>query len=61
MLDSFREFLANFFSSVWSIFTNTPVPGTELNFAQLWVGLLVSAFIIAFIKNIIGIGKDSKE
>lgn len=50
MLDSFREFLATFFSSVWSIFTNTPVPGTDLNFAQLWVGILISAFIIAFIK-----------
>lgn len=61
MLDSLKDFLNEFFGSVWSIFTNIPVPGTSLNFAQLWVGIFFSIFIINFIKGIIGIGSDSKK
>lgn len=61
MLDDMKNALGTFFSSVWSIFTNCQVPGTNLNFAQIWVGILASGFIIWFIRSIIGINKEEKK
>lgn len=41
--------LAEFFSMIWSIFTSTPVPGTNLTFAKLWIGIFCISLCTYFL------------
>ena len=48
--------LTQFFSDIWSIFTSIPVPGTTINFAQLWTGALFALVVVGFLKSVLGNG-----
>lgn len=58
MTDEALEVLTSVFSDVWSVFTNITVPGTNLNFANLWVGVLFAWAIVSFIEKVIDIRGD---
>ena len=49
MTPEVKEVLTEFFASIWSIFTQTPVPGTSLTFAELWIGLFATSVFVAFL------------
>lgn len=52
------EVLTSIFTDIWTIFTNIQVPGTNLNFANLWVGVLFAWAIVKFIEKILDITGD---
>lgn len=49
MSPEIKEALTSFFAMIWDIFVKTPVPGTSLTFASLWVGLFCASVFIAFL------------
>lgn len=48
----FTTFLAN----VWELFTSTPVPGLNLTFGQMWLGIFVVGVSIMILRPLLGIG-----
>ena len=50
--------ISSLFTDIWSIFTSITVPGTNLTFANLWVGVLFAWAIVAFIEKVLGISGD---
>lgn len=58
MTEEALEVLTSVFSDVWSVFTNITVPGTNMNFANLWVGVMFAWAIVKFIEKIIDITGD---
>lgn len=56
MTQETMEGLATFFADIWSIFTSIPVPGTNLNFGQLWTGALFALAIVGFLRSVLGNG-----
>lgn len=53
------ELVKQFLASTWELFQNTPVPGLNLNFAQLWLGIFVVGVSIMILRPLLGIGFGS--
>lgn len=49
-------FLKEFFNDIWHIFVSTPIPGTNMNCANLLVGIFGISVIITFIKKVLDSG-----
>lgn len=58
MTEEALEVITSIFTDIWTIFTNVTVPGTNLTFANLWVGVLFAWAIVSFIEKVINIGGD---
>lgn len=60
-MNEWAEFFTEFFKMIWTMFTNVPVPFTNMTFAHLFLGLLGSWALIQFLKLVLGIdyGKDN--
>lgn len=50
------ELVKQFLASTWDLFQRTPVPGLNLNFAQLWLGVFVVGISIVILRPLLGIG-----
>lgn len=58
MTDEAIEVITSVFTDLWTIFTNVKVPGTNMNFANLWVGVLFAWAIVKLIEKILDITGD---
>lgn len=58
MSEEIIPYVTAFFEAIWSIFTNIQLPFFNMNFANLWVGVLASWAIVKFIEKVIGISGD---
>lgn len=52
------EVITSVFTDLWSVFTNITVPGTNMTFANLWVGVLFAWALVKLIEKILDITGD---
>lgn len=52
------EVITSVFTDLWSVFTNITVPGTNMTFANLWVGVLFAWAIVKLIEKILDVTGD---
>lgn len=53
------DILSAIFVPVWRIFTETPVPGLGISFADLYLALILIGIAIAILRSAFGIGGSS--
>ena len=51
-MEAFTTFLAG----VWELFTSVTVPGINISFAQMWLGVFVVGLSISILRPLLGIG-----
>ena len=51
-MEAFTTFLAN----VWELFTSVTVPGLNITFGEMWLGIFVVGVSIMILRPLLGIG-----
>lgn len=52
------EYITTLFSLTWDFLTTVRVPGTDMTFSALYIGLFVVLLGITIFRTFVGIGRD---